>query len=138
MAMNRTNFHIDGNDSIAEIKKRFSSVCPNCDIDFFTNDDKPYLRNACAMFSPQVRIKDINHHFQDGSIEINDQMKIEEIEGLIHNHFQLHAQVTPVTPGGQHPLTFLMQYPLREKNYDRTVSPGRAQLLMFNNVPFGA
>ncbi len=135
--MNRTNFHIDSNDSVAEIKKRFSGVFPNWDIDFFTNDDKPNLRNTCAMFSPQVRIKDINHHFEDGSIEINDRMKIEEIEGLIHDHFQLHAQITPVAPGRLHPTTFLMQYPLREKNYNRTVSPGRAQLVMFNKVPFG-
>jgi hypothetical protein len=133
MAMNRTNFHIDVNDSIAEIKSRFSGVCPNYDIDFFTNDDEWCSKNSCAMYSPGVRIKDINHNFRDGSIEINDQMKIEEIEWLIHNHFQLHAQISPA--GRHHSFTFLSHYPLRERMYDREVSPGRAQLVIFNNVP---
>lgn len=105
-AMTKPNFHIDGSDRIIEIKNRFSDICPNFNIDFFTNNEQPHLNNACAMYSPLVKARDMNHQFRNGRIELNDQMKIEEIERLIYDHFQLHAQISQVTPARRHPSTF--------------------------------
>ena len=135
--MNKTNFHIDGNDTIAEIKSRFSDIFPDLDINFFTNSAQANLKNTCAMYSPLVSARDMNHQFRNGSIELNDRMKIEEIERLIYNHFQLHAQISPVEPGIRHHYSFMMPYPPGKKIHDRTVSPGRRQPILFKDVPFG-
>lgn len=131
--MNKANFHIDGNDRIIEIKNRFSDICPNFNIDFFTNNDQPHLNNTCAMYSPVVRAGDMNHQFRNGSIELNDRMKIEEIERLMHDHFQLHAQISLVVRGRRHHSTLILPHPWGEKIHDRTVSPGRIQPAFFND-----
>jgi len=124
--MNKTNFHIDENDSIAEIKSRFSVTCPNYGIDFFTGDDEPHSLNACAMYCPQVRISEINHQFRNGSIRINDQMEIEEIEHLIHDRFKLHVQISSIIPGKRTRFVPTLPDFLKEKSHDRMRLPARS------------
>jgi hypothetical protein len=124
-AMRKTNFHIDSNDSIAEIKRRFSDTCPNYYIDFFTNDAEGPSNYSCAMYTPQVRMRDMIHQFRSGIIEINDQMKIEEIEHLFYDHFKLHVQVSPLNPGKQNRVVTALPDFLKEKSYHRMSLPER-------------
>ncbi len=57
--MNKSNFYICGNDTIAEIQSCFSRFYPNWVINFFSNDENNQSNDSCAMFSREVRVRDI-------------------------------------------------------------------------------
>lgn len=97
--MNKTNFYICCNDTIAEIKGRFSQFYPSFEINFFSNNEKTQSNNSCVLFSPEVRIRDINPDCPNGYIELNDKMTMDELENLIHDRFGLHAEIQPTTRG---------------------------------------
>jgi hypothetical protein len=89
--MGKANFHIESNDSIAEIKTRFSHICPNYDINFFTDNEDVHPDLSCAMYSSRVRVGDMNQQFRNESVELNKQMTIKKIERLILDYFKLHV-----------------------------------------------
>ena len=103
------------------------------DIEFFTNIDEPDSIHACAMYNTGVRVKDMNPGFRNGNIELNNQMKIEEIEQLIHDHFNLHAQISVVRNVRGSRLPFMPN----EKLYSRIKLAVRHRPVVFRDVPFG-
>ena len=54
--MSTNHFHISSDDTVAEIKRRFSHICPNFEINFFTDHEDLRSSEACAMYSSEVRI----------------------------------------------------------------------------------
>src|SRR5664279_967907 len=95
--MNKTNFFIWRNDTIAEVQGRFCQLYPNLEINFFSDNEKTQSINSCVMFSPEVRVRDISPDCQDGYIALNEKINIEDLETSIHDHFQLHAEISPRT-----------------------------------------
>ena len=49
------------------------------------------------MFSPEVRVRDINPYCQDGYIELKEDMTVAEVENLFRDHFKLHAEISSET-----------------------------------------
>jgi hypothetical protein len=95
--MKRTNFYISYKDTIQEIQGNFSHFYPLLEINFFSYDEKSLSDHSCVMFSPEVKIRDINPDCRDGCIELNAQMTVIELENLIHDNFKLHAEISPKT-----------------------------------------
>ena len=135
--MNRTNFYICRNDSIAEIQTCFSRYYPNFTISFFSNIEKNQSSNSCVMFSPQVRVRDINPHCPDGCVELNNKMTTDELEKSIHDYFGLHVEISPRT--GNQTDTFVQKsiWSPDKNNPEGLRLPERSNLVHFRNVPFG-
>src|SRR5450631_2329774 len=92
--MNKTNFYICRNDTLAEIQNSFSRFYPNSAINFFSNNEKNQSNDSCVMFSPEVRVRDINPDCRDGCIELNNSMTTEDLEKSIHDLFGLHVEIS--------------------------------------------
>ena len=133
--MSTNHFHISSDDTVAEIKNRFSHICPKFEINFFTKNEGLKTNNSCAMYSSEVRIGDINHQSQDGWIELNDQMKLEEIERLIHDLFKLNPQVRPVKHEGGIPFAF--KDSTRENYYGGTPVRARRKMIYLKDLLWG-
>jgi hypothetical protein len=133
--MKKTNFYICRNDTIQVIQGNFSHFYPSLDINFFSNNEKNILNNSCVMFSPEVQIRDINPDCQDGCIEINDNMTIDELENLIQDNFNLHAEISSKI--SKRPVTILQtqRWLLKEKSPEGVRLPERSHAIYFKNVP---
>jgi hypothetical protein len=75
------------------------------------------------MFSPEVRVRDINPDFGNGCIELNNNTTADDLEKSIHDCFGLHVEISPRT---EHQTTALQK-----------LMPERTHITYFKNVPFG-
>jgi hypothetical protein len=135
--MNKTNFYICRNDTIAEIQRSFSRFYPTLAINFFSNNEKNQSNASCIMFSPEVRVREISLDCQDGCIELNNNMTTGDLEKSIHDHFGLHVEISPRT-GNQTatPLRKMTQSSMIN-NPEAVRLPERSDAVYFKNVPFG-
>jgi hypothetical protein len=135
--MNKSNFFICRSDTIAEVQCSFSRFYPSLEINFFSNIENPRLMNSCVMYSPEVRIRDISPGCQDGCIELNDKMTIDDLEHSIYDHFKLHAEISPGSGyrsiHSPHPMGWL----LKTKNPEGVRLPERSHMVHFNYPLFG-
>src|SRR4029077_11041825 len=133
--MSTNHFHISSDDTVAEIKNRFSHICPKFEINFFTENERLKPNNSCVMYSSEVSIGDINHQSPDGWIELNDHMKMEEIERLIHDLFKLNPQIRQVKHEGR--IHFAFKDPTRENNYGGTPVWARRKMIYLEDELLG-
>lgn len=125
--MKKTNFYICRNDTVHVIQSSFSHFRPGFEINFFSNIENKQSRNSCVMFSSDVRIRDINPECLDGCIELNDTMTAIEMENLILDNFNLHAQISPGTV--RQPASNFLTQGVR--------IPEIRHSFYFKNIPFG-
>jgi hypothetical protein len=135
--MNRTNFYICRNDTIAEIQSSFSHFYPNLAINFFSNNDKNQSNVSCVMFSPEVRVRDISPICRDGCIELNNNMTMDDLEKSIHDHFGLHVEISPRTGSQTDNSLRKVMRSINKYNPERVRLPERSDAVYFKNVPFG-
>jgi hypothetical protein len=72
------------------------------------------------MFSPEVRVRDINPDCGNGCIELNNNTTADDLEKSIHDCFGLHVEISP-----------------RTVHQTTTLLPERTDIIYFKNVPFG-
>ncbi len=136
-AMNKTNFFICRNDTIAELQYSFSHHFPSLEINFFSNVENPLLMSSCVMFSPEVRIQDISPGCQDGCIELNDKMTIDELEHSIYDHFKLHVEISPGTGHRSFHSHQPVGWLLKKENPEGVRLPERSDIVHHNYPSFG-
>ncbi len=88
------NIHIADDLSIRDIQKTFSERFPYLKLEFFSRphqngkgSEKKYMRSNDAM------LRDFRLIHSDGSLTIEDDMRVSELEELFREHFGLYVQV---------------------------------------------
>lgn len=88
------NIHIADDLSIRDIQKTFSERFPYLKLEFFSRphqsgkgSEKKYMRSNDAM------LRDFRLIHSDGSLSIEDDMRVSELEELFREHFGLYVQV---------------------------------------------
>jgi hypothetical protein len=136
-AMNRTNFYLSRNDTIAEIQSSFSQFYPSLEIKFFSNNEKTPSNDAWVKLSPEVKIRDISPDGRDGCIEINDRITLADMENSMNDHFKLHVEISPLMGKRDFSLHQSRFRPQISKNAGSVRLPERTNTTCFKNVPFG-
>lgn len=88
------HLHIEPNRLISEIQKEFNIMFPFLKIEFFNN--KSMSRSdfsAKQIIAPTRKIGDSQLALLNGSIEIEPEMKVNELEALFKDQFHLAVQV---------------------------------------------
>ena len=88
------NLHIAPNSLISDIQKEFNKAFPFLKIEFFNN--KSFSRtefSAQQIIAANRRIVDTQLAIKDGDIQINEEMKVIELEKLFKDKFKLAVQV---------------------------------------------
>jgi hypothetical protein len=135
--MNKTNFFICRDDTIAELKSSFSRFYPSLEINFFSRVENPQTMNSCVLFSPDVRIRDISPGCGDGCIELNDKMTIDELERSIYDHFKLHAEISPGPGYRTVHSPQAVDWLLKKENPEGVRFPERSDIFHHNYPSFG-
>lgn len=94
--MKRTNFNFRDIDTFGEIQTCFSHYFPSLKINFFLNKKDTQPDNAWVMLSPEVKIGTISPDSRNGSVELNNEMTITELENSINEHFKVHSEISPI------------------------------------------
>ena len=90
-------------------KAVFHTFYPNWTINFFSNIENSQQNDSCVMFSPEVRVRDINPDCGNGCIELNNNTTADDLEKSIHDYFGLHVEISPRTVHQTTTLQKLMQ-----------------------------
>jgi len=136
--MNKKNFYICRNDTIAEIQSSFSRFFPMQAINFFSNSEKNNSNDSCVMFSPEVRVRDISPECQDGCIELSNSMTTDDLEKLVHDCFGLHVEISAKATRQTNSVFQKLSWSSRKKNPERVrSSPGRSYASYFRDMPYG-
>jgi hypothetical protein len=124
--MRKTAFQICRDDTIRKIQEKFSHFYPVFQINFFSSNKNILSGKSCVMFSPEVRVRDINPNCQDGCIELKDDMTVAEVENLFRDHFRLHAEISSLnekqsftTPETEH-FMLKLEYSVRTYSSEKT------------------
>ena len=86
--------HISANSLISDIQKEFNKVFPFLKIEFFNNKSLSRADYSSKQIIPPIRkIGDGQSAILDGGIEIDQEMKVSELEQLFRTQFNLAVQV---------------------------------------------
>lgn len=86
--------NITSNASTKEIKDLFEKTYPDLKIEFFTkNHSSGEGSPKSEMIQGNVPLNTINNHLPDGMFEINEMMRVDEVEHEFESKFGLHVQV---------------------------------------------
>jgi len=135
--MKKINFYISRNDTVHEIQESFSRFYPNLEINFFGSVGKTQPVNSCVKFSPEVRIRDISPESQEGCIELNDTMTDTELENLIHDHFNLHVEISPAAGKVQNTNFSTKRWYGKQELSEENRGHERSHSAYFKNAPHG-
>lgn len=88
------NLHIAPNRLISDIQNEFNTVFPFLKIEFFNNKSLFRADFSSKQIIPSIRkIGDSQLSITDGIIEIDQEMKVSELEKLFRTQFNLAVQV---------------------------------------------
>lgn len=88
------NLHIAPERLISEIQKDFNCAFPFLKIEFFNNKSFSRSEFSVKQIIPHNRkLGDGNLSLKDGTIEIEEDMKVNELENLFRDKFNLAVQV---------------------------------------------
>ncbi len=121
------NLHIAPNSLISDIQKEFNKAFPFLKIEFFNN--KSFSRSdftAQQIIASNRRIGDSQLAIKDGDIQIDDEMKVSELERLFKENFKLAVQVFRKSGNLWLETTMTDNWTLsRQNNHGREISTGK-------------
>ena len=86
--------HIGPDRVINDIQKEFNKMFPYLKIEFFNNRSfSPNKFAAKQLFNPERKIGESHRAVKNGTIEINDDMKVQDLENIFKDQFTLAVQV---------------------------------------------
>lgn len=88
------NIHINPECSISEVQKEFNALYPFLKIEFFNN--KSFAREdflSTQIIPSNRKIGEMHLTVNNGDIEINDNMKVKDLEKIFKDKFNLAVQV---------------------------------------------
>jgi hypothetical protein len=86
-------FYIQGSDSIQSIQNHFSNLFPSMQISFFRVPEIFKQTDQCVMFSPNVKVNEINPLVNDLVIDITPNMRVSDLENIIKS-MGLYVQIS--------------------------------------------
>ena len=121
------NLHIAPNSLISDIQKEFNKAFPFLKIEFFNN--KSFSRtelSAQQIIAANRRIVDTQLAIKDGDIQINEEMKVIELEKLFKDKFKLAVQVFRKSGNLWLETTMTDNWTLaQQNNHGREISTGK-------------
>ena len=87
------NLHIAPNRLISEIQEEFNKFFPFLKLEFFNNKLSKTGFSAKQILPHTKKIGDSQVVISDGNIEIDEKMKVNELEKILKDQFSLAAQV---------------------------------------------
>ena len=87
------NLHIAPNRLISEIQEEFNKFFPFLKLDFFNNKLSKTGFSAKQILPHTKKIGDSQVVISDGNIEIDEKMKVNELEKILKDQFSLAVQV---------------------------------------------
>ncbi len=87
------NLHIAPNRLICDIQEEFNKVFPFLKIEFFNNKLSRTDFSAKQILPHTKKIGDSQVVISDGTIEIDEKMKVNELETILKEQFSLAVQV---------------------------------------------
>lgn len=122
--------HIAPNSLISDIQKEFNKAFPFLKIEFFNN--KSFSRtefSAQQIIAANRRIGDTQLAIKDGDIQINEEMKVIELERLFKEKFKLAVQVFRKSGNLWLETTMTDNWTLQQQNnHGREISTGRSNI----------
>ena len=119
--------HIAPNSLISDIQKEFNKAFPFLKIEFFNN--KSFSRtefSAQQIIAANRRIVDTQLAIKDGDIQINEEMKVIELEKLFKDKFKLAVQVFRKSGNLWLETTMTDNWTLaQQNNHGREISTGK-------------
>ena len=119
--------HIAPNSLISDIQKEFNKAFPFLKIEFFNN--KSFSRtefSAQQIIAANRRIGDTQLAIKDGDIQINEEMKVIELEKLFKDKFKLAVQVFRKSGNLWLETTMTDNWTLaQQNNHGREISTGK-------------
>ena len=119
--------HIAPNSLISDIQKEFNKAFPFLKIEFFNN--KSFSRtefSAQQIIAANRRIGDTQLAIKDGDIQINEEMKVIELERLFKEKFKLAVQVFRKSGNLWLETTMTDNWTLsQQNNHGREISTGK-------------
>ena len=121
------NLHIAPNSLISDIQKEFNKAFPFLKIEFFNN--KSFSRtefSAQQIIAANRLIGDTQLAIKDGDIQINEEMKVIELEKLFKDKFKLAVQVFRKSGNLWLETTMTDNWTLaQQNNHGREISTGK-------------
>lgn len=119
--------HISPNRLISDIQKEFNTVFPFLKIEFFNNRSLSRSDYSSKQVIPPTRkISDSQLAISDAGIEIDQEMKVSELEQLFKDQFSLAVQVFRKSGNLWLETTMTDNWTLQQQNnHGREISTGK-------------
>jgi len=136
--MNTVRFQIEKYASVKEIQEKFSGFYPYLQVNFFMNRDGRKINSQTVVYSPEVKMMDINSNLIGGEFNLRDEMTVSELEKLLFDQFGLSVQVSGRSGNIWLKTNMTNNWALKEQNeHGRVISNDTPFTTAFRNVPFG-
>jgi len=121
------HLHIAPERLISEIQKEFNDLFPFLKIEFFNNRSLTRSDFTARQIIPNTRkLCDSQLGIQEGNIDIDEDMKVNELEKLFKNRFNLAAQVFRKSGNLWLETTMTDNWTLlQQNNHGREISTGK-------------
>ena len=119
--------HISHNCLISDIQKEFNKVFPFLKIEFFNKKSLASSNFSARQLIPQnQKIGDSQLAITGGDIEIDEEMKVNELENIFKNQFNLAVQVFRKSGNLWLETTMTDNWTLQQQNnHGREISTGK-------------
>jgi len=114
----KMRLHIVPSRAISEIQREFNNIFPFLKLEFFHHRlfSRPDY-SAIQLISPTQKIASAQVNITDGDFEINQEMKVEELERILKDDFSLLAQVFRKSGNLWLETTMTDSWSLQQQNY---------------------
>ena len=121
------NLHIAPNRLIRDIQEEFNNIFPFLKLEFFNNKLSRTDFSAKQILPHSKRIGDSQIVITDGNIEIDEEMKVNELETILKDQFSLAVQIFRKSGNLWLETTMTDNWTLlQQNNHGREISTGKS------------